>query len=188
VTISRDQAYEQVQPHIRSIWNCHSQAYKRYRDEYPDILLHRKSTRANIISDLVFANVVSAFDEVPGTSIVNDEVHQLRFLSLSDSVTLWFKKLDDNRESSNVRTQQAREMNRGQLNLFGEAYIIIAGYQLNEDESAIRLVSFSPPNLVRPRWFIDVEEVSQPIVMGRPLSTQRRTRLRINKGPEQIIL
>jgi hypothetical protein len=189
VTISEDTAYAEIQPHVRRLWNCISQAYQRYRTEYPDVLLHRKATRANIINDLILANVIADFDEVPGSQIINIEQHQLRLLSLSEVVTLWFKKLDENRESSNVNTHQAGEMNRGQLNLFGgEASLIIAGYQLNKDETAIKCISFSPPNLVKPRWFIDVEAVAQPIIMGRPQSAQRGVRLRITKGPEQILL
>ena len=163
-------------------------AYDRYRNTYPDIQIHRKSTRANIVSDLIFANVVTEFDEVAGTQIIFQETRQLRFLSLSDQVTIWFKKLDDNRTSSNVSTQQAEELNRGQLNLFGEAALVIAGYQLNDDETAIRRMSFSPPNLVFPRWFIDVDEVPQPLVMHELKPAERSVRLRITKGPEQIII
>jgi hypothetical protein len=150
-------------------------------------LLHRKSTRANLVNDLILANVVGDFDEVFGTKVLvtND---QLRLLSLSEEVTLWFKKLDDNRESSNVSTPQAIRMNLGQTTLFGEAALIVCGYQLNKDETAVKCVSFSPPNLVRPRWFIDVEAISQPIVIGAPQSVNRGVRLRIKKGPEQIIL
>jgi len=187
-TISEDQAYIEIQPHIRRLWNCMANAYDRYRNTYPDIQIHRKSTRANIVSDLIFANVVTEFDEVAGTQIIFQETRQLRFLSLSDQVTIWFKKLDDNRTSSNVSTQQAEELNRGQLNLFGEAALVIAGYQLNDDETAIRRMSFSPPNLVFPRWFIDVDEVPQPLVMHELKPAERSVRLRITKGPEQIII
>lgn len=188
VTLSEDQAYGEIQPHVRRIWDCITKAYQRYREEYPDILLHRKATRANIVNDLIFANVITEFDDVAGTRILSDETQNVRFLSLSDVMTLWFKKLDENRESSNVSTKRAEQMNRGQLNLFGEAALIVAGYQLNKEETAVRCISFSPPNLVRPRWFIDVEALAQPIEMNKPQPVQRGVRLRITKGPEQIIL
>ncbi len=79
-TISEEQAYSEIQPHIRRFWNCMTNAYGRYRD-YPDIQIHRKSTRANIVNDLIFVNIVTEFDEVPGTRIIFQETRQLRFLS-----------------------------------------------------------------------------------------------------------
>ena len=185
--ISEDQAYEELKPHIRRLWNCLENAYQRYR-QYPDILVHRKSTRANIVNDLILENVIAQFDEVPGTMIIQQDLGQLRLLSISEFVTLWFKKLDEHRESSNVSTRQAEELNRGQMHLFGEGDLLIAGYQLNDDETAIKCMSFSPPNCVKPRWFIDVERVAQPLVMGSPRPAQQGLRLRIIKGPEQIIL
>jgi hypothetical protein len=187
LTISEEQAYSEIQPHIRRFWNCMTNAYGRYRN-YPDIQIHRKSTRANIVSDLIFANIVAEFDEVPGTRILFQETRQLRFLSLSDQVTIWFKKLDDSRTSSNVSTQQAEELNRGQLSLFSEAALVIAGYQLNDDETAIKCISFSPPNLVFPRWFIDVDEVPQPLVMHELKPAEPGVRLRVAIGPEQRII
>ena len=187
MTISEDQAYTELKPHIRRLWNCVDDAFQRYRD-YPDILVHRKTTRANIVNDLIFENVISEFDEVPGTVVIHQDAGQLRLLSISDLVTLWFKKLDENRESSNVSTKQADQLNRGQMNLFGEGDLLVAGYQLNPDETAIKCLSFSPPNNVTPRWFIDVQEIAQPIVMRETKTAKPGVRLRIIKGPEQIIL
>lgn len=133
MTLSEDQAYSEIKPHVRRLWECITKAYQKYREEYPDILVHRKATRANIVNDLIIANVIAEFDEVPGTRILSDESESVRFLSISDQVTLWFKKLDDNRESSNVSTRRAEQMNRGQLNFFREAALIVAGYQLNKE-------------------------------------------------------
>jgi hypothetical protein len=187
VTLSEDQAYGELRPHIRRLWNCMTTGYERYR-EYPDLALHRKATRANIVSDLIFANVISEFDEVPGARILNLEAQRIRLLSLSDSVTLWFKKLDENRESCNVSTKQSNEMNNGQMTLFPAGSLLVAGYELTPDETAVKCMSISPPNQVKPRWFIDVERVQQPTIMPVVESARRGIRLRITKGPEQIIL
>jgi hypothetical protein len=185
-TISRDDAYALLETHIPRLWRCHENAIQHYRDSYPaDIPLFRKSTSANILSDFVFANVISEFDEVPDTRIIADEERRLRFLSISDSIKLWFKKLDDKKESSNVRTHQSDELNRGQLTFFGETALLIAGYQLNADETAMRCIAISPPNWVTPRWFIDVEPIRQPITMQLLRPSQRAISLRIIKGPEQ---
>ena len=114
-----------------------------------------------------------------------DEARRLRFLSVSDLIKLWFKKLDVNKESSNVVTDQSGDLNRGQLTFFGETALLVAGYQLDDDETAIKCLAISPPNWVKPRWFIDVEPIEQPTPMQLAEPTQRTTSLRIIKGPEQ---
>lgn len=114
-----------------------------------------------------------------------DDVRRLRFLSVSDVIKLWFKKLDEKKESSNVVTDQSDDLNRGQLSFFGETTLLIAGYQLNTDETALKCMAISPPNWVKPRWFIDVEPIAQPIAMQATDPIQRTVSLRIDKGPEQ---
>ena len=183
-TISQDAAYAALEPHIPRLWRCHENAIKRYRDS-PDIPIYRKSTGANIVSDLVFANVIAEFDEVPETKIIADEDRRLRFLSVSDLIKLWFKKLDDKKESSNVSTTQSDELNRGQLTFFGETALLVVGYQLNAEETALKCMAISPPNWVKPRWFIDVEPIAQPIAMQAAKPSPRTVSLRIIKGPEQ---
>jgi hypothetical protein len=188
--ISEDQAYGELQQHIRTIWDCMFGAHKGYRDEYPDQGIHRKSTRASIINDRIFAKVVSAFDEVPGTHIIEIASVQLRYLSLSDRVTLWFKKMDEGRQTANFQTDKAVERDNGQAELFGKAEIIVAGYVLNDDESAIKRISFTPPNDVRPHWYIDVAPMAQPIQMKgpQPIKTDTKVQLQITMGATQFLL
>ena len=186
--ISEDQFFQDAQQYIRTIWTCMTDGYAHYRSAYPDLDIHRKATRANIVSDLIFARVVSAFDEVPGTRIIFQESTQVRFLSISDSVTLWFKKLDENRQTHNYPTDEAIKRDGGQGNLFQEASIIIAGYMLNEDETEVKSVCFAPPNKVSPRWYVDVEAIAQPIQMKGFQRTSPRVRLKITRGPEQTMI
>jgi hypothetical protein len=183
-TISRDAAYTALKPYIAKLWRCHESALLRYRKDYPDLSIHRKATRANILSDVVFANIITEFDEVPDTTIIADDDRRLRFLGVAN-INLWFKKLDDKKESSNVSTTQSDRLNRGQLTLFPEAVLLIAGYQLTADETAVKCMAISPPNWVRPRWFIDVEPIAQPTAMEIVPDTPRTTRLRIIIGEEQ---
>jgi hypothetical protein len=187
--MSEDQAYGDLAPHIRTIWNCMSDAHKGYREEYPDQGILRKSTRASIINDRIFANAVREFDEVPGTRPI-EVGFQLRYLSLTDRVTLWFKKMDDSRQTANFQTDEAIKRDNGQTELFDKAEIIVAGYILNEDESAIKRISFAPPNDVRPRWYIDVEPIAQAIQMKgpQPIRTNTKVELQITMGATQFLL
>lgn len=187
--ISEDEVYDDLKPYIRTLWDCFDDSLQHYRKNYPDLHIHRKSTRANILNDLIFARVISAFDDVPDTRPIH-QPNQLRYLSLSDRTTLWFKKLDDKKETSNFQTDEAIKRDGGQSNLFKEAQLVVAGYTLNDDETAIKFVSFSPPNLVSPRWFIDVVSVVKPIQMKgpQPIKTDTKVRLQVTRGAKQFIL
>ena len=186
--ISQDEFFQEVQPHIRRIWNSMSGGYARYRT-YPDLHVHRRSTRANIVNDLVLERIITEFDEVPNTRFIQ-KPHQLRFLSISDRVMLWFKKRDGNSNTSNYPTLEARQRNTGQPSFFREGEIIVAGYHLNEDESAVKGISFSPPNRVRPHWFVDVEALAQPTEIRGPqrVAESPQVRLQVAIGPKQIVI
>ena len=186
--ISEDEFFQDVEPHIRSIWDCMSTGYAQYRT-YPDIHLHRRATRANIVNDLVLARIVTDFDEVPGTRFIQ-KPHQLRFLSISERVMLWFKKRDGHKNTANYPTTEAKKRNQGQGSFFNETEIIVAGYHLNDDESAIRRISFSPPNFVKPHWFVDVQALAQPLQMKGPqrIDNPNETRLQVAIGPKQIVI
>jgi hypothetical protein len=185
VAISEDEVYQDLKPYIRTLWDCFDDAFKHYRKNYPDLTIHRKSTRATIINDLILERVIAAFDEVPGTLPLHQPNH-LRYLSLSDRVTLWFKKMDDNRQTANYPTTEAMKRDGGQSNFFQEAEIVVAGYVLNDDETAIKRVCFAPPKLVTPRWFIDVEAFVQPLQMvGAQRGESTKARLKIIRSPKQ---
>jgi hypothetical protein len=185
--ISEEAFFEEVRPHIRRIWNSMAGGYAQYRT-YPDQHVHRRSTRANIVNDLVLERIITEFDEVPGTRLIQ-KPHQLRFLSISDRVMLWFKKRDGSGNTSNYPTLEARLRNRGQRSFFKEGEIIVAGYHLNDDESALKRISFSPPDRVRPHWFVDVEAVAQPTEM-RPQRVVEppQVRLQVAIGLRQFVI
>ena len=184
--ISEDAAYAQLEPYLASIWSCYSRAFEKYRSD-PYRHLHRKATRANVVSDLVFAEIVSEFDEAPGITVVQSGFDQLRYLSLSDSLNLWFKKLDDARNSTNYPTRRAKRRDRGQETLFGmEPSLILAGYQLTDDETGIRCLSFSPPKFVRPRWWLDVFEVKMPLQMRPVERAAQAPKLTVKRSSQQL--
>jgi hypothetical protein len=184
--ITEESAFSQLEPHLRRIWACYAAAFEKYRAD-PYRHLHRKATRANLISDLVFAEVVSEFDEVPGVTIVQSGIDQMRYLSISESLNLWFKKLDDARNSANYPTRAARRRDRGQESLFGEEpSLILAGYQLTTEETSIKCLSFSPPKFVKPRWWFDIFEMKMPIVMHPTVNSAREVRLMVKRSSQQL--
>jgi hypothetical protein len=188
MALDQDDVYKEVKGHIRTLWTCIAGGFTHYRENYPDQEIHRKTTRACNVNDIIFAKVIAAFDEVPGAHII-DNPNQPRVLSLSSRVSLWFKKLDDNRLTANYPTEEALKRDGGQSNLFEEAEIIVAGYMLSDDESAVKRITFSPPKFVQPRWFIDVEAVAQPIQMKGPQrAAPSKVRLKVIVGPNQIML
>jgi hypothetical protein len=186
--ISQDQAYTDIKPHIRRVWECIDGGFRHYRTNYPDLLIHRTATKAAIVNDLIVERIIAAFDELPGCRPIPIQ-NQIKLMSISDRVTLWFKKMDSLRQTANYPTDEAIERDGGQSDLFGEAQVIVAGYILNEEETAIRCISFTPPKLVRPRWFIDVEVLAQPLRMKGPTPiTAPKIRLKIDLGPQQFEL
>jgi hypothetical protein len=188
VGISQDEAYRDIKPHIRRVWNCIDEGFNHYRSNYPDLLIHRPATRATIVNDLIVARAITAFDEIPGCRTIPLR-NQIRLMSISDQVTLWFKKMDNLRQTSNYPTDEAIERDGGQSDLFGTSQIIVAGYILNEDETAVKCISFTPPKLVKPRWYIDVEAVAQPLRMKGPTPiTAPKIRLKIKLGPQQEVM
>ena len=183
--VSESAAFEDIEPHMQRIWMCVSDAYAQYR-QYPDLHVHRSGTRASLVNDLIFERLIREFDGVPGVKplVLRDG---MRLLSLSERISLWFKKVDIHRESKNYPTKQARSRNRGQSNLYGEeGQIVLAGYLLSDDETAVKRLSFSPPNRVRPRWWFEVGEPPVIASMAPRVTQNKGVQLQIKRGPSQI--
>jgi hypothetical protein len=192
LSISEDEVYSLVEPHLAKTWECVSNAFHKYKSEYPDQTIHRRATRANLINDLVFAQIVTEFDEQTDCRILEDRKRNLRFLVIGERVMLWFKKVDQRRQPSNYLTSHARRLLSGkQLTIFPQASVILVGYLLNSEESQVRRVSFSPPSLFRPKWFFDVEAEEQPAAMAMPgprIVERPTTRIRVVRGAKQMPL
>ncbi|HWQ56356.1 MAG TPA: hypothetical protein VN442_21900 [Bryobacteraceae bacterium] len=168
-------------------------AYAAYR-KYPRRTVHRRSTQASNVNDEIFAHVVSAFDGVPDTKPVADQLQHLRFLKIGDGILLWFKKLDRSRKLRVYPTTHAQRMEAsGQHRLFPGCVLLVVGYLLSQDEKRVCRVSISKPagHGAKPAWYIDFDinkatTIAQ-IAGGRQGdASPRRPRITIKQGARQI--
>jgi hypothetical protein len=193
VTINEDEAFGLVEPHLQTLWECVTNAWNRYQTN-PESLIYQRRTRATVVNDLIFSEIIAGFDEVPDTRIAQDRKRNLRFLVLGERCCLWIKKVNVGRQSANYLTAHARLLLSGrQLSLFPRMSVITVGYMLNRDETAIQRLSFNPPFLFRrPRWFFDIlpaeEQPRSMAASGSGLqivSGAGRTRLIVRRGERQ---
>lgn len=189
--ISEDLAYEIISPHFYPLWQAISGAVTECRT-YPNQTVHGKLARAVITNDLIFRNVVQEFDEVPGIMPIVREPEHMRFLSMEGGVLLWFKKVDELRQTANFPTPQAVLRNSGQAEMFGKQEILVAGYRLNREENGVDSITFCPPNDVSPRWWFDIVGQTKVIEMSRPQlvvpEDTPRIEIQIIRCPKQINL
>jgi hypothetical protein len=144
-------------------------------------------TSANVLNDLVVAEAIKAFDGVPGFVPVQDRKNNQKFIAVSQSALLWFKKVDAGRQASNYQTPRAQDIASGQCKLQGMPTneLIVVGYKLSVDQQAIQRVSFSPPFIRKPKWYRDIEPISMPQIQAAPAATDTNIKLRIVPGAKQ---
>jgi hypothetical protein len=189
VGITEDQVFGLLSPYFPMFLSCAREAYQHYVADYPDKDVHRPGTRASIVNDVLFKNVVNQFDEIPDCHPVDWRESHLRFLNVSDfttSILLWFKKVDSGRMISNYPTQHSLKMMSGQVSFLPEATVIVAGYMLNRDETEVRGMTFQPPTRGFPEWYIDIEPASNvvPMSMG-PVIVGEQSGIRIFRSIKQ---
>jgi hypothetical protein len=156
-TLTTAQAERRLSKHYNKIGRACVNGFGKYKD-YPRRTVHRKTTKANVVCDEIIACVISEFDEVPGTRLLEDRRSGLRVFAIGDDIGLWFKKIDVKRRLQNVPTKQALALQSGaQLELFPNRTIIAVGYLPSDDGKRIRLISIFKPGRRKPEWFIDLE-------------------------------
>jgi hypothetical protein len=124
-----------LQPHRDSLRNVIQSAFSEWMSLTPSQLLDRSArTRASWIFDGMVKHARSSFAGVPGVEL--RERRNMFFLELNGKVLVRFKKLNRNRQVSNIPTaQQLTLLNQEvQLELNGiprKLTVLNAGYQLN---------------------------------------------------------
>jgi hypothetical protein len=187
--ISEDKAYRTLKPKLVKLWNSVYDANERYRTQYPDLTLHRRTTRAAIQNDLICARIIEEFDEVPDCRMVTDRKRNLRYFMIEDWLLLWFKKVSFHRIPSNYLTEHAKDILMGQqIEMFPKAGIVVVGYLLDAEENHIKRLSFAPPSLRKPEWYFDVARMAKLHKMNGPQRITQGTQLTVTRGAKQIIL
>ncbi len=190
MTIEEDEVLSLVQPHFSRLWRCVSEANAAYLVKYPNRTIHRPATRAAITNDEILARVITEFDEVTDCRFDMDRRRNLRFLVINERILLWFKKVTLFRRPSIYLTAHARRvLSGGQLEMFPRKAVVLVGYLLNREETAIQRLSFSPPFLIKPAWWFDIEDhgMAQAAAMPGPKKVPPRqgTKIVVIRSPKQ---
>lgn len=161
-TVKEDQAHSILRKHYNRLALAVQDGFASYRTRYPHRPRHRKTTAANVVNDEIWAEVINAFDEVPGVRCI-EQRYGLRLLGIigdtgETEILLWFKKVDGVRNPRNNPTRRSRRLHAGQnLEMFENATVLVVGYRLNKDETQVNRVSITRPSTGKPEWFIDLQ-------------------------------
>lgn len=182
---SEDFVKQHITPDRSSaLHGCIISALNEYRTKYAELRYkHSACTEANIIHDLIVANIKDEFEHDINTYHVTKS--NLFLLGINNgAVVIRFKKMDKNRIVHNGLTRQSFEFNN-QLNLFGPSININAGYFLNGLE--IEVYVACPENNKRNFWTWPIIAPavlkSMPVINNEELP--RTDRHATAKGKEQ---
>lgn len=115
-----------------------------------------KRGRANVVHDLSVDFLIKEFDDDRNVRI--SEKSGLHLFVFNDMVALRLKKLDEEKKSSNIPTQQAFDyINQCELPTIPKALHLECGYILNSLETEIEGVFLTCPEGDRIAWFIELE-------------------------------
>jgi hypothetical protein len=184
--IHEDQFFQLAKPHFARTWESLHAGYQRHAGD-PLRMYYRTSSKATCANDLMFAELVSSFDGIPGVKPHEDSKNHLRFICIDDRVLFWLKKVDAGRIPANYPTEAAEERLDGQATIdgFPGAAIIVVGYLPNADETEISRISFMPPFRQKPEWFFDLVPMGNVTQMGQPRLQQAAAKFKVLRGPNQ---
>lgn len=189
--ISQDTAFAYLERHFDTSWHAVTTAGQRYAAQ-PDLTAWDARTMANTLNCLVHHELISHFDGVPGVRAHEDRRNQMRFVAIDDAILLWPKKVDSQRVKSNLMlTEHSMELVSTQtaFDFLPRAALVVLGYWF-DDDGTLKRVSFAPPSVAKPAWYIDVHPGDTNVVEMRrpsqsPSGLTTPSGLRITKGPIQ---
>lgn len=156
--ISHSEAEAILQPYKKTLYDCVALAGETYWSPQLNHIRHNFSprTRANIIHDLMVANARSMFDGIEGICFL--EFGGIFLIEIDNKIVLRFKKLNEDKRSSNIPTLQAVNFLE-QLDLPGipSHTRLIVGYELNNLHTEIATVTITCPNGEKNEWYFEIE-------------------------------
>jgi hypothetical protein len=169
--LSKTQAELVLGSNLKQIRDCVVGAFQKYRSDYSaNALVHTARSRASIIHDHMIASARATFANDKGVRIFSKR--GLSLINVKDSLLLRFKKMDKEKRTRNILTQQSF-LFRAQLELPGipaELTHLEAGYVLNDLQTALDGVYITCPNGKALEWFIDLSSLAGTNVAHLPQS------------------
>lgn len=153
MALSAQAAREILKPYEREVKECIVSAW----DEYGKIPFRHKltpRTRANVVHDFMVDNA-RKLEYRPGIRI--HEINGLFIICIKDKLFIRFKKLDEDKLSHSIQTQQTLEfLGQEELPRFPVARLI-AGYELNSLQTDLKAVTITYPSGSRNAWHYDLD-------------------------------
>jgi hypothetical protein len=169
--ISKTSAEHILRRRLKKIRDCIFLSFGKWKSGHQgNGLILTPRSRASVIHDYMVAFARDFFKDDPGIRIFARR--GLSLMNIDDSLLLRFKKLDAEKRSRNIPTQQTH-LFRAQLELPGipaELTHLEAGYVLNELQTALDGVYITCPNGNRLEWFMDLTSLPGANVVPLPSS------------------
>ena len=168
--LSCDEAVSVLEPHRDRLWRCGALPYRDYKKTYPNQSVHRASTRAGIVRDLMVDRVRKEFEGVPGTRIIEPENVALTLLEIDERILLRCKKLTADKLTRNYPTTHARDYDRGRdlPEIPPAAQRMTLGYRVNRLQTDIRDVLITYAIGKEVIYSLVLDEPQQGIVVMPP--------------------
>jgi hypothetical protein len=189
--INEHKAHARLKDCYQKLFESADQGARKYETS-TNIGVHRATTAANEINDLIFAELINNFDGVQGITPVFDKRKNLRFLKIDGRppIHLWVKKTTRGHASSNYPTRHNGDLlKKRQIQLFPNATILTLGYLRSSDHKGVSRISITPPcgRGSRPEWWIDI--VMPYNVVGMPgLVGPNSVRIVVRRSSDQKTL
>jgi hypothetical protein len=160
-----EEVLERIDPLLDDIYGTMHAALATYLQTPPELLIdHDTSTAAHVMWCHMQAEAERRFLKFP--RIVLKTIRGMKVWIIEDFAVMRLKKLDEEGRSSNYRTAQQDEFDRGDElpGLPPAASRVVAGYVLDKVGRNIDWVLIARPSSgALPRWCVAVNEPGQPL-------------------------
>ncbi|MBI4825348.1 MAG: hypothetical protein HY807_02860 [Nitrospirae bacterium] len=159
-----------LNPYNAILYYCVMNSWTDYGKEYAHVRhIHTPTTRANIIHSHMIHHARNFFQDIEGVNFIIR--NKLFMVNIHDTVLLRFKKLDENKISGNIKTQQTIDFLEQDLpSMPQHAKNLIVGYELNSLQTNISAITITcPKNSSEIEWYFDLDIPSQAEIVNMPI-------------------
>jgi hypothetical protein len=155
--LTKTQAEKILEPYLQLFWECVTKAWEEYVTKYAHVRqTHSARSRASVIHDHMIEFAKKFFEGIEGVYI--SQKRGLTTIIIRDQLQARLKKLDRNKRSRNINTQQSF-LFKAQLDLPGIESTLThldIGYMLNHLQTAIEAVYVTCPTGKNLAWWMEL--------------------------------